>query len=318
MWHGRPRPWPNGPTAARRALGKTKWRYLALHSERRAGGRPCHEGESALTEKPLTLQNAIPGHFSLPDAGDHSASAHTPGALPGSKNSTWTTLGLQQTGQSSTYRCSMPPEGSSGMTICSPQVGQTYNPSSFGRRCFFFRFFMGPLVCPKQGSMTREVIGLRPAECPFNEIGIIQMFMMDWPLMFLLLLAPALLIHRLFGTGVWGTLFWGYVVAMLLWAGIARLIERQDFVLISKWASERQMVVTSFEEPFSVNRPFEWRWWKTSVTYFLKVRTSDNQELTGIVDVEGVLFAFFILEYVVDMHEPGERTSDISLLPPTT
>src|ERR1700722_5754738 len=36
----------------------------------------------------------------------------------------------------------MPPDGSSGITICSPQVGQTYAPSSFGRSRFFFRFFM--------------------------------------------------------------------------------------------------------------------------------------------------------------------------------
>jgi hypothetical protein len=71
----------------------------------------------------------------------HSASAHTRAGSPTSKNSTWITLGLQQIGQSSTYRCSLPLEGSSGMMIDSPQVGQTYRPSSRERRRFPLRFF---------------------------------------------------------------------------------------------------------------------------------------------------------------------------------
>ena len=54
----------------------------------------------------------------------HSASAHVRGGSPSSRNSTWMMFGLQQTGQSSTYFCSEPPEGSTGTTICSPQVGQ--------------------------------------------------------------------------------------------------------------------------------------------------------------------------------------------------
>src|SRR5690349_7351754 len=60
----------------------------------------------------------------------HSASAHTRGGSPSSKNSTWITLGLQHTGQSSTYSCSLPADTSSGMTISSPQLGQVYAPSS--------------------------------------------------------------------------------------------------------------------------------------------------------------------------------------------
>ena len=40
----------------------------------------------------------------------HSASAQTRGDSPSPKNSTCTTFGLQQTGQSSTYSCSLPPD----------------------------------------------------------------------------------------------------------------------------------------------------------------------------------------------------------------
>jgi len=66
----------------------------------------------------------------------YSASAQTRGGSSSPKNSTRMTLGLQQTGQSSTYCCSPPPVRSSGMTIRSPHVGQTYAPSSaaYGRR----------------------------------------------------------------------------------------------------------------------------------------------------------------------------------------
>src|SRR5690242_6908005 len=42
-------------------------------------------------------------------------------------------FGLQQTGQSSTYCCSAPAEGSSGMTMSSPHDGQVYRPSSRAR-----------------------------------------------------------------------------------------------------------------------------------------------------------------------------------------
>src|SRR5262245_1125920 len=52
------------------------------------------------------------------------------------------TLGLQHTGQSSTYRWSAPPDGSTGITIRYQQDGQTYAPSSLDRRRFFFRFFI--------------------------------------------------------------------------------------------------------------------------------------------------------------------------------
>jgi hypothetical protein len=84
----------------------------------------------------------------------HSASAQTRGESLFSKNSMWTRLGLQQTGQSSTYSCSVPPEGSSGMTICSPQIGQTYEPSSIGRRCFFLRFFFMPIFYLIEGVLA--------------------------------------------------------------------------------------------------------------------------------------------------------------------
>jgi hypothetical protein len=86
----------------------------------------------------------------------HSASAQTRGDSPSPKNSRWTRLGLQQTGQSSTYRCSLPPEGSSGMTICSPQVGQTYEPSPPGRRRLFLRFFFMPIFYLMNGGPAED------------------------------------------------------------------------------------------------------------------------------------------------------------------
>lgn len=79
----------------------------------------------------------------------YSASAQIRGASPSPKNSTLMTLGLQQTGQSSTYCCSVPPDGSRGTTIRSPQDGQTYAPSSEGRRRFFFRFCICMLAAPR-------------------------------------------------------------------------------------------------------------------------------------------------------------------------
>jgi hypothetical protein len=59
---------------------------------RPGGGEPHHD-------PPSQARRITPGRSSLRP---HSASAHTRGGSPSSKNSTWITLGLQQTGQSST------------------------------------------------------------------------------------------------------------------------------------------------------------------------------------------------------------------------
>src|SRR5687767_9764419 len=66
--------------------------------------------------------------------------AHTRASSPSPIHSTRLTFGLQHTGQSSTYSCSPPPDTSIGITTLSPQLGQTYAPSSPALTRFLFLF----------------------------------------------------------------------------------------------------------------------------------------------------------------------------------
>src|SRR5688500_16485227 len=88
----------------------------------------------------------------LNDRPIYSASAQTRGDSPSPNSSTCTMFGLQQTGQSSTYCCSSPCERSTGTTIRSPQVGQTYAPSSAARPRLDLRRFIPDSL--SQASLT--------------------------------------------------------------------------------------------------------------------------------------------------------------------
>ena len=70
---------------------------------------------------------------------------------------------MQQTGQSSTYFCSAPPERSSGITMRSPHVGQTYAPSSAAacRRRLAFRFFKSVAPVARDGPVRLRYVSIR-------------------------------------------------------------------------------------------------------------------------------------------------------------
>jgi len=128
--------------------------------------------------------------------------------------------------------------------------------------------------------------------------------MFDVLLMFLLMIAPPLVIHRLFGTSFGYSVLFSYVPEMLAFALLFKFIRRRHLSVIRKWATEQQVDVISLRNPDFADGFFKWRWWRSQEIYSLTTKEMDDEERRYFVSVTGVLFTLFILDIEV---EPAVR-----------